>query len=101
MLQSMEEENVPEATNQNWREPYKAALVEVNPTKARKKIDLACQAILQRIDELAGVRDASAIEEQLEILDSLNKLRKIQSLESQGSTDATQPPENTAQGRAL
>jgi hypothetical protein len=101
MLPSMEEENVPDATNQTWREPYKAALAEVSPTKARKKIDLACQAILQRIDELAGVRDPSAIEEQVEILDSLHNLRKIQTLESQGSTDAIQPPEHTTQGRAL
>ena len=52
-------------------------------------MDLACTAILQRIDELAGIHDKSAIEEQLEILDSLRNLRKIQRLEFRGPSTET------------
>ena len=61
-----------------WREPYKAAAMELDPAEARKKIDLACLAILQRIDELADARDTGAGEKQLEILDSLHNLLALQ-----------------------
>jgi hypothetical protein len=55
-----------------------------------RKIDLACAAMLQRIDALAGARDLIAIEEQREILDSLNKLRRLQRSKFQGSTYPSQ-----------
>jgi hypothetical protein len=79
-----------DTAKQTWRDVYKAAIAEVNPTEVRWKIDLACAAILQRIDALTGARDLSAMEEQREILDSLNNLRKLQRPESQGSADANQ-----------
>ncbi len=82
---------------QTWRKLYEAALAEVNPMEVRRKIDLACAAIVQRIDALAGARDLSAIEEQREILDSLNKLRQLQRSKSQGSADANQQTPCSAQ----
>ena len=98
MLQHMEETSMNPIPRQTWRELYKTALAETNHVESRRKIDLACTAILQRIDELAGARDNSAIQEQLEILDSLRKLRTIQ---RQGSVDATPSGECVAQESAL
>jgi hypothetical protein len=96
MLQGMEQD-----MTQTWRELCKAALAELNPIEIRRKIDLACAAILQRIDALAGSRDPSAIEENREILDSLNKLRKVQRPECQGSVNANQPTPCSAQETKL
>ena len=53
-----------------WRELYQAALAEVDSGEVRRKIDLACTAILQRINALAEARDLWAVEEQREILES-------------------------------
>jgi hypothetical protein len=97
MLQDMEEIRINRTTRETWRKPYKAAMAETNPVESRKKMDLACTAILQRIDELAGIRDKSAIEEQLEILDSLRNLRKIQRLEFRGAVDGNQLTDCSAQ----
>jgi hypothetical protein len=69
--------------------------------ETRRRIDLACTAILQRIDELAGARDKSAIDEQLEILDSLRNLRKIQRLEFQGAVDGNQQTDRSAEESGL
>ena len=101
MLQDMEEISISIGTKQNWRGPYRAALAEANPALVRRKIDLACTAILQRIDELAGACDASAIEEQLEIVESLRQLRTIQRREFQSSVDASQPTTAAAQEGAI
>ena len=84
-------QNKTDVAEQTWRKFYEDSLAEVNPMEVGRKIDLACAAILQRIDVLAGARDLSAIEEQREILDSLNKLRQLQRSKFQGSADANQP----------
>lgn len=91
------EQDTTDAAKQTWRKLYEASLAEVNPMEVRRKIDLACAAILQRIDALAGARDPNAIEEQREILDSLNTLRKLQRSKSQGSADPNQPTPCSAQ----
>jgi len=96
MLQEMEQDTT-DKTEQTWRKPYEAALAEGNPVEVGRKIDLACAAILQRIDALAGARDLSAIDEQREILDSLNTLRKLQRSKSQVSADADQQTPCSAQ----
>lgn len=73
-----------------WWELYQAALAEVDSGEVRRKIDLACTAILQRINALAEARDLWAVEEQREILESLNNLRRIQQTGFQPSEDANQ-----------
>jgi hypothetical protein len=101
MLQDMEQNPKTDTTTPTWRGAYQAALAEVNPVETRRRIDLACTAILQRIDELAGARDKSAIDEQLEILDSLRNLRKIQRLEFQGAVDGNQQTDRSAEESGL
>ena len=91
------EQDTMDTAKQAWRKLYEAALAEVNPVEVGRKIDLACAAILQRIDALAGPRDLSAVDEQREILDSLNKLRKLQWSKLQGSAEANQQIPYSAQ----
>jgi hypothetical protein len=101
MLQDMEQDPKTDTTTPTWRGAYQTALAEVNPVETRRRIDLACTAILQRIGELAGAREKSAIDEQLEIVDSLRNLRKIQRLEFQGAVDGNQQTDRSAEESGL
>jgi len=100
MLQSMGQ-NISGKAKPTWRELYQAASAEVDSAEVRRKIDLACTAILQRINALAGARDLWAVEEQREILESLNNLRRIQQPEFQPSEDANQLTPSSGERNSL
>jgi hypothetical protein len=100
MLQSMGQ-NISDKAKAAWRELYQAALAEVDSGEVRRKIDLACTAILQRINALAEARDLWAVEEQREILESLNNLRRIQQPGFQPSEDANQLTPGSAERNRL
>jgi len=72
----------------NWRELYEAALLEVNPADLQKGIELACQAMRQRSDDLARSADPGALEEMRAIADALQNLRTVQRVELRSSIEA-------------
>ena len=65
-------------TRRVWQELHKAAMLETNPLKLSKKIDLANTAIHERIDELANNHDSTSVEEQQEIMAALNDFQILQ-----------------------
>ena len=93
----MEEESAIQMAQRNWWTLYKAALAEQNPTKQRKKIDLANGAIHHRLYELANEQvDAGA--EQQAIVKALQKMQAMQELKSISPGDAAQILDPVAQG---
>jgi hypothetical protein len=71
----------------NWRELYEAALLEVNPPDLRKGIELACQAMRHRSDDLTRSAGPGALEELRAIADALQNLRTVQRVELRASIE--------------
>ena len=78
----------------NWRELYEAALLEVNPTDLQKGIELACQAMRGRSDDLTRSSEPGALEELRAIADALQNLRTVQRVELRSSIEAASRPLN-------
>jgi hypothetical protein len=71
----------------NWRELYEAALLEVNPADLQKGIELACQAMRQRSDDLTRSSQPGALDELRAIADALQNLRTVQRVELRSSSE--------------
>ncbi len=64
-----------------WLELYQAAMMEVDPTELRKKIDCATAAMHLRIDELANEKNPDAIDEKQKLIGGLHGLQTLRRLE--------------------
>ena len=71
-----------------WRELYEVALLEVNPSALQKGIELACQAMRQRSDDLTRSAGPGALDELRAIADALQNLRTVQRAELSSPTEA-------------
>jgi hypothetical protein len=67
-------------TNGNWRDLYRAAMLELRPEQLQHRIDDAEKAIQQRIAEL-GQDDSNSMEELRALDDALRGLRVLASTE--------------------
>jgi hypothetical protein len=89
----MEEHVVLKITqSHNWRELYEAALLQVNPADLQKGIELACQAMRQRSDDLTRSSQPGALDELRAIADALQNLRTVQRIELRSSIEAGSRP---------
>jgi hypothetical protein len=77
-----------ETQSAKWRELYEAALLEVNPVDLPKRIELACEAMRQRSDELTYAAGPDGLQELRTIDDALQNLRSVQRVELRSSMDA-------------
>jgi len=66
-----------------WKEPYEAAILELDPTKLQRRISEAHEAILNRVEELLPRPSDS---EQQAINDALRNLRILRKM-SEACTD--------------
>jgi hypothetical protein len=65
-------------TNGRWQDLYKAAMLELNPTKLRNQIQLARAAMQQRSEELIQDCDASSLAEQRIMADARSNLNVLE-----------------------
>ena len=84
-------------TMQGWLELYQSAMVEIVPAELQKRIDVANEAMNQRVEELASRDDIEAIEERRQLSQALQGLRTLRRLECQSSVGPT-PRGRTQEG---
>ncbi len=59
-----------------WQEPYSAAMLELDPAKLERKITVAQEAIMKRLEEMKNDGVMSA-EERLALADAQQNLRAL------------------------
>jgi multidrug efflux pump subunit AcrA (membrane-fusion protein) len=69
-----------------WKKPYEAAILELDPTKLQQRISEAHQAILNRIEELLTRPSDS---EQHALNDALRNLRILRKMSEAGTDGHT------------
>ena len=69
-----------------WKKPYEAAILELDPTKLQQRISEAHQAILNRIEELLTRPSDS---EQHALNDALRNLRILRKMSETGTDGHT------------
>jgi hypothetical protein len=72
-----------------WHDLYKAAMLELNPTKLRKQIQHARDAIHKRSEDLIPVCDADSLAEQRAMADALYSLGAIERSELRSDIEAS------------
>jgi hypothetical protein len=85
-----------------WQELYRAAMLELDPTKLVKKIEAARTAIERRNEELPGSnRNGSAEEERQVMTDALENLRALQRVEFRSWSKPVEVSNQSPDGEAL
>jgi hypothetical protein len=75
-----------DARTPQWKKPYEAAILELDPTKLPRRISEAHQAILNRIEELLTRPSDS---EQHALNDALRNLRILRKMPEAGADGYT------------
>lgn len=84
----MHNEKDGDARAPQWKKPYEAAILELDPTKLQQRISDAHQAILDRVEEPRTRRPSDG--EQQALNDALRNLRVLRTLSEFGAEGHTQ-----------
>ncbi len=85
-----------------WQESYRAAMLELDPTKLVKRIEAARTAIERRNEELSGIsRNGSAVEERQAMTDALENLRALQRVEFRSWSKPAEVSNQSPNGETL
>jgi hypothetical protein len=76
-----------DARTPQWKKPYEAAILELDPNKLQQRISEAHQAILDRAEELLTRRPSER--EQQALNDALRNLRILRTMSESGAEGHT------------
>ncbi len=82
-----------------WLDLYKAAMLELNPTELRNRIDLAEAVMQQRSHELMSSEEPTSLEEKCALADALINLAMLRRAELQTPFDVSQTMIQAPAGR--
>ena len=84
-----------------WRELYRGAILELNPTKLQERIEAARAAIRRRMERLPRSHNDGTGEERQAMTDALENLQTLQRVELGSLTKPAAASDESPDGGAL